>query len=98
MLYGGGSLGFDKKLNFAVGLGLIGESLRKKLMELNSMRNKCGHNWLLKGVVRRGKDRKQKKPPLLSFRAGDLHDVPVLKAFWGEYQGIYLRLYARLVK
>ena len=98
MLHGGGSLGFDAKLNFAVGLGLIGEPLRKKLMELNTVRNRCSHNWMLKTVMRRGKHPKQKKPPLLFFRGRDLHAVSVLKDFWKEYSVIYLRLYVRLVK
>jgi len=98
MLNGGGSLGFDAKLNFAVGLGLIGEPLRKKLMELNTVRNRCSHNWMLKTVIRRGKHPKQKKPPLLFFRERDLHAVSVLKDFFNEYSAVYLRLYARLVK
>jgi hypothetical protein len=98
MLYGGGSLGFDMKLNFAVGLGLIDQPLRKKLMELNTVRNRCSHNWMLKAVVRHGKRPKQKKPPLLLFRERDLHAVSVLKDFWNEYSVIYLHLYARLVK
>jgi hypothetical protein len=41
MLYDRESLGFDMKLNFAVGIRLISPTLRKKLMELNTMRNKC---------------------------------------------------------
>src|SRR5262249_37019928 len=84
MLYGG---------YFAVGLGLIGEPLRKKLMELNNGMNKCSHNWMLKTVMRRGKHPKQKKPPLLFFRDRNLHAVSVLKDFWDEYSVIYLRLY-----
>src|ERR1700738_3888222 len=45
MLFGAGSIGFDMKLNFAVALGLLNESTKKKLMVLNTLRNKCGHNW-----------------------------------------------------
>jgi plasmid replication initiation protein len=95
LLYGGGSIGFDTKLNLAVGLGLVSEGLRKKLMELNTLRNKCSHNWQLRKVVRRGKKPTQKKPPLLLFRERNLHDVAVLKDFVGEYVAIYLRLYLR---
>lgn len=47
MLYDRESLGFDTKVNFAVGLGLISATGRKQLMELNTMRNKCSHNWVL---------------------------------------------------
>jgi hypothetical protein len=97
MLYGHGSLGFDMKLNFAQGLGLISDALRKQLTELNSLRNKCAHNWQLNAVVRRGKKRRQKKPPLLLFRQRDLHKVPVLKDFIGEYGSLYVHLYAKWV-
>jgi hypothetical protein len=53
MLYDRESRGFDMKLNFAVGLGLIKPEDRKQLMELNTMRNKCSHNWVLNRAVRR---------------------------------------------
>jgi hypothetical protein len=59
MVYGAGSLGFDMKLNVAVALGLIKPSLREQLMELNTIRNKCSHNWLLNVRVRRGKRPRQ---------------------------------------
>jgi hypothetical protein len=98
MLYDRESLGFDMKLNFAVGLGLIPPSGRKQLMELNTMRNKCSHNWVLDRVVRRGKRPAQLKPPLLHFRGKDLHKVAVLKEFISEFTVVYLRLYAKWVQ
>jgi hypothetical protein len=98
MLYDRESLGFDMKLNFAVGLGLISPPLRKQLMELNTMRNKCSHHWVLNRVVRRGKRPKQLKPPLLQFRGQDLHKVAVLKDFISEFSGVYVRLYAKWVQ
>ena len=55
MLFGAGSLGFNMKLNFATALGLLNTRIQDQLMELNTLRNKCGHNWLLKTPVRRGK-------------------------------------------
>ncbi len=85
MLYDRESLGFDMKLNFAVGLGLLTPSGRKQLMELNTMRNKCSHNWILNQVVRRGKRPKQLKPPLLLFRGKDLHKVATLKDLISEF-------------
>lgn len=97
MLYDRESLGFDMKLNFAVGIALISPALRKKLMELNIMRNKCSHTWVLKNVVRRGKRPAQLKPPLLQFRGQDLHKVSVLKEFISEFRVIYVRLYAKWV-
>jgi hypothetical protein len=98
MLYDRESLGFDTKLNFAVGLGLISPTGRKQLMELNTMRNKCSHNWILNRAVRRGKRPKQLKPPLLHFRGKDLHKVAVLKEFISEFTVVYLRLYAKWVQ
>jgi len=81
MLFGAESIGFDMKLNFAVALGLLNETAKKKLMVLNTLRNKCGHNWLLKAPLRRGKRPAQKKPPLLLYEGRDLHQVAVLKDF-----------------
>jgi len=98
MLYDRESLGFDTKMNFAVGLGLITPAGRKQLMELNTMRNKCSHNWVLNRAVRRGKRPAQQKPPLLQFRGKDLHKVPVIKDFISEFTVVYLRLYAKWVQ
>jgi hypothetical protein len=98
MLYDRASLGFDMKLNFAVGIGLISPALRTRLMELNTMRNKCSHHWVLKDVIRRGKRPGQLKPPVLQFRGKDLHRVEVIKAFIAEYGGVYVRLYGKWVK
>ena len=96
MLYGSGSLGFDMKLNFAVAIGLMQTNTKEKLIELNTLRNRCSHNWLLKTPVRRGKRPKQKKPPLLQFRGRDLHHVAVLKEFTAEFGRIYFRMFGKL--
>jgi hypothetical protein len=98
MLYDRESLGFDMKLNFAVGLRLISPAGRKQLIELNTMRNRCSHNWILNRAVRRGKRPAQLKPPLLHFRGKDLHKVPVIKDFISEFSVVYLRLYAKWVQ
>ena len=95
MLLGAGSLGFDMKLNFALALGLINATTKGKLMELNTLRNKCSHNWLLKVPVRHGKRPKQKKLPLLLFRGQDLHKVSILENFAGEYGVIYAKLFVK---
>jgi hypothetical protein len=93
MLYGAESLGFDMKLNFAVGIGLLTTSQQKKLMELNTVRNKCSHHWILRAVIRRGRRPAQKKPPLLSFRGQDLHKVAVFKEFFREYSMFWVRFW-----
>lgn len=95
MLFGAESMGFNMKLNFAVALGLLDERTQKKLMVLNTLRNKCSHNWLLKAPVRRGKGPRQKKPPLLLYQNRDLHDVRVLKEFASEYGPIYAKLFVK---
>jgi len=95
MLYGAGSLGFDMKLNFAVALGLLNETAQRKLMELNTLRNKCSHNWLLRVPTRHGRRPRQKKPPLLLWRGGDLHQFSVLKSFCGEFGPLYVKLFLK---
>jgi hypothetical protein len=93
MLFDAGSLGFDMKLNFAVALGLLTESTQQKLMELNTLRNKCSHNWLLKMPVRHRRRPRQKKPPLLLYRGHDLHNVSVLEGFAAEFGRIYTKMF-----
>src|SRR5579859_2896467 len=61
LLFGAGSLGFDNKLNLAVSLRLISATIRDRLKEFNTLRNKCSHNWILKATIRRGKRPAQKK-------------------------------------
>lgn len=95
MLWGSGSIGFEMKLNFAVALRLVNNSTQKKLAELNRLRNKCSHNWLLKVPVRRGRRPKQMKPPLLLYKGRDLHGVEALEYFMREYGQIYYRLFSK---
>jgi hypothetical protein len=95
MLSGGGSIGFDMKLNLAVALGLVNGATQEKLTELNRLRNKCSHNWLLNVPVRRGRRPKQRKPPLLLYKGRDLYRVEVLEDFAGEYGPLYARLFSK---
>jgi hypothetical protein len=89
------SIGFEAKLNLAVTLRLLNAKSKERLKQLNSLRNKCSHNWLLKSPVRRGKMPGQKKPPLLMYQNRDLHNVAVLKEFLGEYGPLYAKLYEK---
>ncbi|MFZ0593469.1 MAG: hypothetical protein WAM39_23630 [Bryobacteraceae bacterium] len=98
MLFGAGSLGFDMKLNFAAALGLINATSQKQLMELNTLRNRCSHNWLLKMPVRYGKGPRQRKPPLLLYQGHDLHNVADLDDFVGQYWTIYAKMFYRYRK
>jgi hypothetical protein len=97
MLMGGRSLGFDMKINLALVVGFFNAKTAEKLRELNSMRNKCSHNWLLNVPVRRGKKPLAPKPPLLSFRRKDLHNVKVLEDFCKEFGMIYVKLWLKAV-
>lgn len=97
ILFGGGSIGFDLKLNLAVTLGLLNSKTKERLMVLNTLRNRCSHNWLLKMPERRGKRPRQKKPPLLLYNGRDLHNVAVLKEFAGEFGPIYYRLFSKYI-
>jgi len=97
VLFGAGSVGFEMKLNLAVALRLLDTRTKAKLVELNALRNRCSHNWLLKATVRRGRRPQQKKPPLLSFRSRDLHRVTVFKEFSDEYGRLYVRLFAKYI-
>ncbi|MGH8289624.1 MAG: hypothetical protein ACREV7_11430, partial [Steroidobacteraceae bacterium] len=96
MLFGGGSIGFERKLDLAVAHRVIRASVRTKLLVLNSLRNRCSHNWILKAPVRRGRRPAQKKPPLLFYKNADLHRPSVLKDFCEEFAGVYVRLFLKL--
>lgn len=95
MLVESGSLGFAMKLNFAVALGLMTTTTRDKLLILNTLRNKCSHNWLLNVKQRRGKRPNQEKPPLLRYQGRDLHKISVLEEFAVDYGNIYVRMFVR---
>ena len=84
------------KLYLARALALIRLTKTKnRLATLNTLRNKCSHNWLLKAPVRRGKRPAQKKPPLLLYEGRDLHNVAALKEFAREYGAIYVKLWLK---
>jgi hypothetical protein len=95
ILSGNRSIGFERKLHLAVVLGLITARTQKRLEELNSLRNKCSHNWLLNVPVRRGRRPQDTKPPLLLYRGRDLHKVAVLKDMTAEYGPLYARLFVK---
>lgn len=97
LLTGPRSMGFEMKLNFAFVLGLLNSKTKDRLVELNTLRNRCSHNWLLKAPLRRGKGPKQKKPPLLRYDGRDLHKVDVIEDFVSEYGVIYAKLFAKYV-
>lgn len=92
-----GGLGFDQKLDLAVSLRVISDARRKRLAILNTLRNKCGHFWLLKAPVRKGRGRRQHKPPLLLYEGHDLHQVATFKEFLGEYGPLYAKMFVEYI-
>jgi hypothetical protein len=84
------------KLNLALALGLLNTTTVKRLTLLNTLRNKCSHNWLLKLPQRRGRRPEQKKLPFLDYKGRDLHTVATFKDFAAEYGPIYYRLFLKL--
>jgi hypothetical protein len=95
LLIGGSSIGFDRKLFLAIALRIINTKTRDRLQTLNTLRNKCSHNWLLKVPVRYGKRPAQKKPPLLHYKGRDLHSVATLGDFLAEFSDVYVKLYLK---
>jgi hypothetical protein len=96
MLFGGGSIGFDMKLNFAMALGILNPTVKQRLTLLNTLRNKCSHNWILNLPQRRGRRPREKKLPFLSYKGHDLHKVAVFEDFAAEYGPIYYKLFLKL--
>jgi uncharacterized protein with von Willebrand factor type A (vWA) domain len=88
-------LGFDQKLDLAVALRMVSDKRRKRLAILNTLRNKCGHHWVLKGVVRKGRRPRQMKPPLLLYEGRDLHQVATFKEFLSECGPLYARMFVQ---
>jgi hypothetical protein len=86
-------IGFHQKLALAVALRVISDKRRKRLAVLNTLRNKCGHFWLLKAPVRKGKSSRQKKPPLLLYEGRDLHQVATFREFLAEYGPLYSKMF-----
>jgi len=96
VLFGRGSIGFDMKLSLAVANRVISGRVRDQLIILNTLRNRCSHNWLLRSPVRRGKRPAQRKAPLLPYDGDDLHKPAVLKSFCAEYGAVYVKLFMQL--
>jgi hypothetical protein len=92
---GADGLGFDQKLDLAVALRILTDKQRKRLNVLNTLRNKCGHHWLLRAPVRKGRRPRQLKPPLLLYEARDLHGVDTFRDFLSEYGPLYVRLFLK---
>lgn len=95
LLGASGGIGFDKKVTLAVALKIGRQSNAKALRDVNRLRNKVSHNWLLSLPVRRGRRPSQPKLPLLSYGGKNLHKLEGLKQFIGDATDVYLHLYMK---
>lgn len=95
LLEGGQAIRFPAKLTLARALKIVTAPEVKRLLLLNTLRNRCSHHWTL-NVVRRWKvKRKSPKKPLLDYEGRSLYGVQNLDQFTSDYAGIYLRLFHR---
>ena len=95
-LGGDAPIGFAKKLSLARLTGFVGGATYSKLRDLNKLRNRCSHNWLLNIVIRRGVKRRKSKKHLLEFRGLNLYEVGPFKEFTREFASLYYKLFSRL--
>lgn len=96
LLEGPRSIGFAAKANLAISLRLITTSQLTRLLTVNTLRNKCAHNWLLKKVVRRNRKPHQNKLPFLRYNNLDLHSVSGFEGFMGDTSALYLELWKKI--
>ena len=89
---GGGSIGFKRKIILLRLLGVIGKRLYEDLEKLNSLRNRCGHHWIIDTVVRRGVRREKPKKYVLTFEGENLFSPASMVSFLSKYSDIYLKL------
>ena len=96
LLKGGRAIGFDAKIRLLRALGLLRQPTIARLVELNKLRNRCSHNWLLKAHVRRGVKRRAPKRPLLQYGKGNLYHSGPLMDFHREFTRLYVRLFLKV--
>jgi hypothetical protein len=88
-------LGFRHKLMLARSMNLITGKQFADLAELNSVRNRCSHNWILSKVTRRKIKPSKSKRQLLRWRGTNLYKTDDFLAFARLYSKHYLNLWLR---
>ena len=88
-------LGFRHKLMLARSLNLVTPREFADLAELNTIRNKCSHTWLLNRVRRRGIKRSKPKRPLLRYRGTNLYQTDAFIEFVDYFSAQYLKIWLR---
>lgn len=89
------SLGFLHKVMLARTLGIVTLAQFNDLIELNTVRNRCSHNWQLNRLIRRKLKPTKPKRPLLRWRGRNLYETDAFLDFIGYFTRHYLRLWLR---
>lgn len=85
-------MGFKRKIILLRVMGLMNKKMYEDLDQLNSLRNKCGHSWQIKSVVRRGTKRTKQKRFILQYQGKNLFDPEALKKFIDKYIDVFLKI------
>jgi hypothetical protein len=96
LLEGEYALGFRHKLLLARSLNVITRAEFTDLVELNTVRNRCSHNWQLNKVTRRKLKPSKVKKPILRFRGTNLYQTDAFLQFVGLFSRHYVKLWLRL--
>lgn len=95
LLVGPRALGFEAKIRLARIIGLITKRQAEKLGQLNKLRNKCSHHWLLN--VNKRKKRVQKAAPLLEYKGRSLFEIANLESLYKESGPVYISMFEKLL-
>lgn len=88
-------LGFRHKLMLARSLNLVTRMEFADLAELNTIRNRCSHNWSLDKIRRRKIKPSTAKRPLLRWRGTNLYKTDAFTDFVSYFSKYYLKLWLR---
>lgn len=94
-LNGSRAISFNDKLSLLKSAGLIRANVCNELAKLNTIRNKCSHNWQLNKVIRRKVKRNKKKRPLLEYNGKNLYKKQIFYEFLNKYGPIYYKLWLK---
>jgi hypothetical protein len=89
-------IGFRHKLMLARSFNIITGKEFADLTELNSIRNRCSHTWLLNKITRRKIKPSKPKRLLLRWRGSNLYKTDDFLAFVGIFSRHYIKLWLRL--
>ena len=85
LFYGSRAIRFNQKLAMAKGLNWISIEELKEWERLNTVRNNCGHVWLLgRSVVRR-----MPKKPVLRYKGKNIHETEAFLEFVHHFARLY---------